>query len=786
MKKLFYNLLLCCVLLFVFALRADAQTYLLNAASNNTTVSTCGGTFYDSGGSGGNYANNENYTISFCSNASTCIVATFTAFRTQGGNDILTVYDGPNNTYPVLGTFSGSTLPPALTSSSGCLTFKFVSNGSNTRSGWAVTLSCVSCSGNYNMTNGLTVNTCSGLFFDSGGSGGTYSNNQTLVETFCSNSGNCLMFVFTSFNTQSGRDTLTIFDGASTAATRIGVYSGTTLPPTIISTTGCLTFRFKSDGSTTRAGWSAIISCVPCPTAPAGVATYTAPTTGMLGTYVGSNMVNTCSGTFTDDGGTGGNYSNNVNGIYRTFCPDQPGTALRMQFWSFYTDNTTSFGIPNDYLEILNGATQNSPQFNGGSAWFGGPVNTYQACMSVGLGPYISTDQSGCITVRFNSNSSTNRAGWVATFDCVPYAAGPNGTDNSDCVNSTGVCSNQAITDASTGPGLSSDLSGACVPTENYTNWYTIKIQSGGKLGFTIAPNTTADDYDFALFGPNPSCGSLGSPIRCSYASNWSTFPNTGMNSASNLSTNTNACGVNNSGSDNTEDACGNGWTNELAVTTGETYQLVVSKWTPGGSGFSLNWLLTSGASLDCSVTPLPIELLSFSAKPDNSMVKLSWTTATETNNDYFTIERSKNGIDFQAIGMVDGAGNSTQTKVYSTIDGEPSKGLSYYRLKQTDYDGKFSYSEIVPVRFESKSSIFIVQPNPAKDNMDVVFSTETEGTAVVQIFNSQGQVVLSKKVDLHEGVNRLPISLDSFIKGVYFVTLENGLEVQKTRLVKE
>ncbi|MBK7853177.1 MAG: T9SS type A sorting domain-containing protein [Bacteroidetes bacterium] len=69
---------------------------------------------------------------------------------------------------------------------------------------------------------------------------------------------------------------------------------------------------------------------------------------------------------------------------------------------------------------------------------------------------------------------------------------------------------------------------------------------------------------------------------------------------------------------------------------------------------------------------------------------------------------------------------------------------------------------------------------------MDVVFSTETEGTAVVQIFNSQGQVVLSKKVDLHEGVNRLPISLDSFIKGVYFVTLENGLEIQKTRLVKE
>lgn len=785
MKKLFNNLL-CTMLLLAFGPASHAQTYLLNAASNNTTVSTCGGTFYDSGGNAGNYSNNENYTITFCSNASTCIMATFTAFRTQGGNDVLSVYNGPNTSSPLLGTFSGSTLPSSLTSSSGCLTFKFVSNNSKTHGGWAVTLSCVACVGSYNMTNGTTINTCGGTFYDAGGPGSNYSNSSTLVESFCSNSGNCLQVTFTAFNTESGRDTLTIFDGPTTASTRIGVYSGTTIPPMMLSSTGCLTFRFKSDGATNRAGWSAVITCVPCPTAPAGAATYTQPTTGMLGTYVGSNMVNTCGGTFTDNGGTGGNYSNSINSIYRTFCPDQPGTALRVQFYSFNIDNSTFAGLPVDYLMILNGATQNSPQFGSGSAWYGGPVSTYQACMGAGLGPYTSTDQSGCLTFSFTSNSSTNRSGWVATFDCVPYAAGPNGTDNSDCANSAGICSNQAITDASTGPGLSSDLSGACVPTENYTNWYTIKIQSGGKLGFTIAPNTTADDYDFALFGPNPTCGSLGTPVRCSYAGNWSSFPNTGMNSASNLSTNTNACGVNNSGSDNSEDACGNGWTNELAVTTGETYQLVVSKWSPGGSGFSLNWLLTNGASLDCSVTPLPIELLSFSAKPDNSMVKLSWTTATETNNDYFTIERSKNGFDFQAIGMVDGAGNSTQTKVYSTIDGEPSKGLSYYRLKQTDYDGKFSYSEIVPVRFESKSNIFIVQPNPAKDNMDVVFSTETEGSAVVQIFNSQGQVVLSKKVDLHEGVNRLPISLDSFIKGVYFVTLENGLEVQKTRLVKE
>lgn len=105
MKKLLYFPMICLGLLFGFSSQLDAQTYLLNSASNNTTVSTCGGSFFDSGGGAGNYSNNENYTISFCSNASTCIVATFTAFRTQSGNDILTVYDGPNNTYPLLGTF---------------------------------------------------------------------------------------------------------------------------------------------------------------------------------------------------------------------------------------------------------------------------------------------------------------------------------------------------------------------------------------------------------------------------------------------------------------------------------------------------------------------------------------------------------------------------------------------------------------------------------------------------------------------------------------------------------
>ena len=85
------------------------------------------------------------------------------------------------------------------------------------------------------------------------------------------------------------------------------------------------------------------------------------------------------------------------------------------------------------------------------------------------------------------------------------------------------------------------------------------------------------------------------------------------------------------------------------------------------------------------------IELLFFNAKlENNTYVDLTWSTASEINNDYFTIERSQNGVYFQEFDIVEGAGNSTHKINYSLIDRDPFDGISYYRLKQTDYDGKF------------------------------------------------------------------------------------------------
>jgi hypothetical protein len=96
--------------------------------------------------------------------------------------------------------------------------------------------------------------------------------------------------------------------------------------------------------------------------------------------------------------------------------------------------------------------------------------------------------------------------------------------------------------------------------------------------------------------------------------------------------------------------------------------------------------------------TSLPIELLSFTGEVNGKSNILKWITATEINNDYFTVERSEDAITFNEVGKVDGAGNSLSTKQYSMLDNKPYKTITYYRLVQTDYDGKYKSFDIIAV----------------------------------------------------------------------------------------
>lgn len=126
--------------------------------------------------------------------------------------------------------------------------------------------------------------------------------------------------------------------------------------------------------------------------------------------------------------------------------------------------------------------------------------------------------------------------------------------------------------------------------------------------------------------------------------------------------------------------------------------------------------------------SPLPVQLVQFTALPKNDEVELNWSTANEKNNSYFTLERSKDGENFESFATIKGAGNSSSLIHYSNTDLDPYAGISYYRLKQTDYDGKSTYSEIVDVNMRKTGKELLLYPNPGNGDFKLKLpETDTE-----------------------------------------------------------
>lgn len=169
---------------------------------------------------------------------------------------------------------------------------------------------------------------------------------------------------------------------------------------------------------------------------------------------------------------------------------------------------------------------------------------------------------------------------------------------------------------------------------------------------------------------------------------------------------------------------------------------------------------------------PLPIELLDFGTNIlANNKVELIWETSSEINNDYFTIERSTDGLFWKYLHNLKGAGNSSSYLNYSYIDYEPHFGTSYYRLKQTDYDGKYSYSNIISVKVD-KSPINIY-PNPVHDILNV--SGVDLEINQVKVYNSLGQDV-TPLISVNKSRSAtLVCDLSGLAIGVYFVKVNNN-----------
>ncbi|MDD5571346.1 MAG: hypothetical protein PHD97_09370 [Bacteroidales bacterium] len=184
-------------------------------------------------------------------------------------------------------------------------------------------------------------------------------------------------------------------------------------------------------------------------------------------------------------------------------------------------------------------------------------------------------------------------------------------------------------------------------------------------------------------------------------------------------------------------------------------------------------WTLGNGGS------PLPIELLSFSGVYENKKVPLYWSTAAEINNDYFTIERSTDGEKFEIITDVKGAGNSNTILKYSAVDNNPPQGIVYYRLKQTDFDGKFKYSDVISVKVDvNVQGIEVSQPYFNGSNIKAVITNLSGTDLYVEIYNVLGAVYYSELFKPSQGYIDINVKVNNLSKGgVYFLRIFNGKE---------
>lgn len=185
------------------------------------------------------------------------------------------------------------------------------------------------------------------------------------------------------------------------------------------------------------------------------------------------------------------------------------------------------------------------------------------------------------------------------------------------------------------------------------------------------------------------------------------------------------------------------------------------------------------------TASDLPVELLSFEVERTSiSQVNLTWSTATETNNKGFEIQRLfENQTNFETIGWVAGKGTTLTTSFYTTTDENGYEGKTYYRLKQIDFDGTFTYSDIRSVDGLANTSGGIdIYPNPTNDELNIRIKGST-GTAQVQVFNSQGASIYQKQAIINQSGLTTLYNLKALAKGVYVVqltTIEGEVYTQK------
>lgn len=465
---------------------------------------------------------------------------------------------------------------------------------------------------------------------------------------------------------------------------------------------------------------------------------------------------------------------------------DVGGTFTTSNATSIFDSNGKHIKVAGNFLNatgnttFANTGTTGTLQFNGNSA-----QNYNQGSSILDLNNVIMNHTGTGVTLQTDMNIK-------ATTGTLTLTAGKINTTASYKV----IVSNSTVTSVSAG-NSSSYVNGFL---QRYINNSlgsfdfpvgTATAYELANINFTAAPTITYLTADFQTFGALPAA--LGS-TECSATYNFvaldNGFWNIDANTANN-NTGTYNMTLYNTNYTNAQ----SGWTIMSRHNGSATWGLLNGD---GSSGTCVASPVTavvrnnmrgfSKFGIAQSTSPLPIELLYFTGKNEGTKNKLEWSTASETNNDYFTLERSSDGLAFESFLTKDGSGNSTVTLNYSAYDYTPFAGLTYYRLKQTDYDGRFSYSSIVGI--ENKLDLIAVSnvhPNPTTFALNFDFYTPVKGNMKVAIMDYTGRTVKSFDQNVDEGNTSLSTELSDLAKGIYSLKVEfsEGNFKSVTKVVK-
>ncbi len=245
---------------------------------------------------------------------------------------------------------------------------------------------------------------------------------------------------------------------------------------------------------------------------------------------------------------------------------------------------------------------------------------------------------------------------------------------------------------------------------------------------------------------------------------------------------------VNEMGSGLTVDALGNvyvtgGFQKTVDFDPGAGYANLVES---GPAGDAVDQDIFIAKYGPCSPVILPVTVLQFTGHNRGEKNVIEWSTASESNNEYFAVEKSLSSDDFEEMGRVKGSGNSAFRKNYTITDEHPYHGTTYYRLKQVDFNGSITYSQSISVTGGSLNGVTNIYPNPANTILNCELSAAEAEIFNIEVMDVLGNVIMKEETKAAKGVNTRKLNINSLSQGIYFLKIGNEKKQKLMKFIKQ